>query len=416
LRPRNPRLENAALDEIATWVGSFTPNISLDPPDVVLLEVAASLRLFGGTASLLNRITAGCDALGYRATTACAPTPLAARLLARAGVSAVIRTPGEIEAALAPLPIGLIDCAPQARETLAAIGAKTLGDCLRLPRAGLARRCGTGLIAALDAALGRTADPRRWFVPPPHFSARLEPLSPVEHTEAVLFAASRLLAGLEGFLTARHAGIERYRLRLEHERHPATLLTLCLAGADHDAGRFLAVLRERLARLTLKSPVSALAIEADDFRPLAPASRSLFADATEQRASCAQLLERLRARLGHDAISGVRAVAAHRPDLAWDKVEPGTRQQLEPLCAARPFWLLDPPQPIPSPSPPDRPGDGPAPACTLLVGPERIESGWWDGRDAARDYFIARGGSDELLWLFHERRPPHGWFVHGLFA
>lgn len=416
LRPRNPQLEHTALEELAAWAGRFTPNLSLDVPDTVLLEVAASLRLFGGAAALLRRVAAGCDALGYRAVSACAPTPLAARLLARAGIPAILQAPGDVEAALAPLPLALLDCAPQARETLAAIGAKTLGDCLRLPRAGLAQRCGTGLIGALDAALGRVADPRRWFVPPPTFSSRIEPLTPVEHTEAVLFAARRLLAGLEGFLVARQAGIERYRLRLEHEQQPATLLTLSLAGVGQEAGRFLAILRERLARLELRAAVSAIGVEADDIRPLAPANRSLFADAQEQRSSCTQLVERLRARLGDDAISGVRAVAAHRPEFAWDKAEPGTRQQLEPSCSARPFWLLDPPQPIPSPSSPDRPEARAAPACTLLSGPERIESGWWDGGDAARDYFVARGNGGELLWLFHERRPPHGWYVHGLFG
>ena len=414
LRPRLLRLECAALEEIATWAGRLTPNISLDAADGVLLEVAASLRLFGGAHQLLRRVAAGCDALGYHVTTACAPTPLAARLLARAGGHAVIREPHELEAALAPLPLTLLDCAPQVQETLAAIGAKTFGDCLRLPRAGLAQRCGSSLVAALDAALGRIADPRRWFVAPQTFSARLEPLTPVEHTEAVLFAARRLLAGLEGFLAARHAGIARFHLHLTHERIPATLLTLSLAGTSHDAARCLTVLRERLATLVLKAPVAAIGIEADDIRPLAPLSRTLFGDAAEQRAACAQLIERLRARLGHDAISGVRAVAAHRPEFAWDTAEPGARQQLESVCATRPFWLLDPPQSI-SPPAQDAAARNTEP-YTLLSGPERIESGWWDGRDATRDYFVANGADGELLWLFRERRPPHGWYVHGLFA
>jgi protein ImuB len=49
----------------------------------------------------------------------------------------------------------------------------------------------------------------------------------------------------------------------------------------------------------------------------------------------------------------------------------------------------------------------------LLAGPERIESGWWDGDDAKRDYFIARSEESSLLWVY---RDEEGWFVHGLFA
>ena len=55
---------------------------------------------------------------------------------------------------------------------------------------------------------------------------------------------------------------------------------------------------------------------------------------------------------------------------------------------------------------------------TLLAGPERIESGWWDGAEARRDYFIARTGESSLAWIYRERGPEPGgsWFLHGLFA
>jgi len=56
--------------------------------------------------------------------------------------------------------------------------------------------------------------------------------------------------------------------------------------------------------------------------------------------------------------------------------------------------------------------DGP---LTLLAGPERIESGWWDEDDIARDYFVARTSTDSLIWIYRERAGG-GWYLHGLFA
>ena len=49
-----------------------------------------------------------------------------------------------------------------------------------------------------------------------------------------------------------------------------------------------------------------------------------------------------------------------------------------------------------------------------LAGPERIESGWWDGDEASRDYFVARlpDGSARL----DLSRGTGDWFLHGLFA
>ena len=52
----------------------------------------------------------------------------------------------------------------------------------------------------------------------------------------------------------------------------------------------------------------------------------------------------------------------------------------------RPFWLLPAPEPLAEiGAAPHRGGP-----LKLLAGPERIESGWWDGSDVARDYFVAR--------------------------
>jgi len=61
----------------------------------------------------------------------------------------------------------------------------------------------------------------------------------------------------------------------------------------------------------------------------------------------------------------------------------------------------------------------------LEQGPERIESGWWDGRGVARDYYVARHVAHQCrgahlshgakLWIFQERQSKR-WFLHGMFA
>jgi len=52
----------------------------------------------------------------------------------------------------------------------------------------------------------------------------------------------------------------------------------------------------------------------------------------------------------------------------------------------------------------------------LLTRAERIEGGWWDGADIARDYFVARNPRGESYWIFRELRGERAWFVHGVFA
>ena len=61
-------------------------------------------------------------------------------------------------------------------------------------------------------------------------------------------------------------------------------------------------------------------------------------------------------------------------------------------------------------------------ALHLLVGPERIESGWWDGGLAERDYFVAQTAEGALLWLYRARvagEPRSNarcWYLQGRFA
>jgi protein ImuB len=412
IRRREPRAEDEALREIAAWLLQFAPGVSLDPPACVLIEASASLRLFGGPESLMRRLERGCRELGFLAEIAGAPTPLAARWLARGSRRNLILEPEKLVEVLGGLPLGLTDADPQTLELLFAIGAVTLEDCLRLPRAGLARRSAAPLLTALDRALGRQPDPRPRFPPPQRYAARIELPLPAAEAETLLFAARRLFVGLAAWLAARQAGIERYTLHLEHDSREPTDLIVTLGTASRDEARFALLVREHLARLGLECPVTAVALEAIEPAPLAGEPAELFGDARREAEAPPLLIERLRARLGAGAVTGLRSLPDHRPERAWCAAEPGSAQPARGLAAPRPLWLLREPRPL------ETRDDTPCwhRPLKLLAGPERIESGWWDDAEACRDYFVAAGPGEELLWVFRELSPPHGWYVHGIFA
>ena len=50
----------------------------------------------------------------------------------------------------------------------------------------------------------------------------------------------------------------------------------------------------------------------------------------------------------------------------------------------------------------------------LLAGPERIESGWWDGADVRRDYHTIEW-HNARAWVFREHASGR-WYLHGWFA
>ena len=86
---------------------------------------------------------------------------------------------------------------------------------------------------------------------------------------------------------------------------------------------------------------------------------------------------------------------------------------VEAPLAPRPLWMLADPQRLQ-----DRDGapwhDGSP--LDLASGPERIETGWWDGRDVRRDYYVAAARSGVRLWVYRERAREGGWWLHGVFG
>jgi len=407
--PRDPAAETEALLGVAGWAAQFTPGVALEFPDAVLLDAAGSLKLFGGLAPLLERLRRGLTEMGWSAELAGAPTPRGAFWLVLAGKSRFIGSTAEIEPALAALPVAVLRDG-ETLEALEAVGVRTLGEFLALPREGVARRFGRRLLDELDRALGRLPDPRNLFVPPARFRAAIELPAEVVQAEALLFAAKRLIVQLAGFLAARSGGAQRLVFRLRHRDRAATEVAIGLVAPSRDAEHFTLLARERFSALALGQPVREIALEVDEVAPLAGRNLGLLLEQGKPQGDWERLIERLRARLGSEAVRGIAVWSEHRPERASAAADPGARQmQLE--FGERPMWLLDRPKPLEEIG--ERPHhEGP---LELLAGPERIESGWWDGGDVARDYFIARMQNTALVWIYRERGGG-GWYLHGLFA
>ncbi|HXN16576.1 MAG TPA: DNA polymerase Y family protein [Usitatibacter sp.] len=424
---RNANAEREALERLAAWAGQFTPMVSLDGQSLVL-EVEASLRLFSGHARLTAAIRRGVRDLGFQATLGIAPTPLAARLFARAEarglrVRACLALP-ELRERLEDLPLFLLDWPEKTLARLTDLGVLRLRDVLTLPAEGIARRFGPEIVSDLDRLLGVRADPRLPYAPPARFRSRLELPAEAEGLEALLFPLRRLLLEFEGYARGRGAGVQRLLLSLSHARKARTHLELEFAAAEREADFILAIAREKLGRLSLPAATYALELSAEALLAYGPRSGTWLPGAREQALDCDRLLERLTARLGRDRVFGIALSNDHRPERHWQKSgehlglaarnTPGQRPSLAIAKAegARPAWLLHRPQRLISPNgEPSLQG-----ALNLFLGPERIEAGWWDGEAVSRDYYVAANARGETFWIYREHRDPSAWYLHGVFA
>jgi len=423
---RSPSLERNCLEALAAWAETLTSMVSVEAPDSVLLEVAGSLKLFGSLDSIKAKLQAEL-ARRHRDFRFCvAPTATAALWLARAANADVLQW-RQLAGSLAALPLAVTRWPAEVQALLHDLGLRTLGDCARLPRDGFARRVGRSYLLELDRAFGRCVDLRAGFKAPQAWSSVVDLGEESVDSEIFIEAVEQLLDELCAELGRRQAEIASLDLTFEHLHRPPTVERFDLREPTHDRDRLLHLIEDRLERSALPVPAIALRMESGVFRPLEHTGADLFeAKPHDERAEA--LLERLQERFGSAAVYGLCAVAEHRPERAWAKSPearaqaraeqrreqlptragmPAVEQRREqlPKKEARPLWLLQKPVAI----------EARKDSLKLVSGPERIESGWWDEQDVARDYYMAKNGQGQRLWVFLDHRT-RSWFLHGLFG
>jgi protein ImuB len=410
------------LPALSLHAQQFTSCVSLAEPNALLLEVQGSLRLFGPLVRLRELLDARWQALGIRAQSAIAPSTLAALWCARAGETLCSDDAATLTGRLLALPLICTAWDEERLQTLRSMGIQRLGDLLRLPRAGLARRLGPQAVRDLDIAVGKQPEPRRAFMPRERFRERLDFETEIEHVAYLERALQPVLERCARFLRRRQAGVQSLALRLRHRVRQPTALRVGFASVTGEQPRLAEVLAQRLGRLELPAAVRAIELHSGTLQPLSAISLDAFGGGG--RDTALQLIERLRARLGEQAVYGVTTQREHRPEASWRRVQqlsltaPSARggvPSLETLpsleAMPRPVWLLAEPVLLSRREVDElrlESDDG-------RRDPERIETGWWDGKGVARDYYRIRPAHGARLWVFQERYTK-SWYLHGMFA
>ncbi len=416
------------LHGLAVWALQFAPRVAI-VDEAVVMEVEASLRLFGGKRALQERVRSEGAELGV-AIASWAPTALGALAFARGGVENGFARP--LEEGLDKLPMEVLSAVEPHRPTLARLGCKTLGDIRRLPRGGVSRRFDKHLLSALDQAYGLKPEVFEWQTLPETFSARLELMFRVEQAEALMFGARRLLLQMCGWLAARHAGTAAFALKWAHDSMRSKTagvggeLTIRTGAFTRNIDHLSRLLNENLAKTVLLAPVGELTLVAVDVEPLEELSASLLPDTVRQGESLREVLERIAARLGPEKVVRPVMTEDHRIEWAqfWQPAAEKLPRATSTIDVPQPSWVLPEPLRL-AVNRQHRPlYQG---TLQMLAGPHRVEGGWWhrveeEGGEAtkqvARDYWVALSEHAGVLWVYQERLADNdtAWFLHGIFA
>ncbi len=424
------------IGNLVRWCDRYTPVIAQDPPNGLMLEISGSTHLFGGEKPLMDDAITRLARMGLTAFATIAGTTRAARALGRFRATGTIAPPGAERDHVASLPVEALEADEKVSLALRRAGLKTIADLASRPRKPLAARFGEDLTLRLAEVLGEIDRPLVPHRPPPVFSAECRFADPIGLADDIDGALSGLAHELcEGlsrldrggrafevtFFRADGAVRQIEVLSGQPLRAPKTLLRLISMRLDALPDPLDPGFGFDMIRIAVLDDDAASAVQP-----------GLDGDNGHER-SVIDLIDRLAARFGSDAVNRFVAKGSHLPERAALAVPAlGAQTGSWPEMGTkppRPLFLLSPAEPIEAMA--AEVPDGPPKRFrwrgvlydTLYVeGPERIAPEWWRAaKDVkSRDYFRVEDGEGHRFWLFryglygHEREPVR-WFMHGLF-
>jgi protein ImuB len=476
----NAQLDAAFLTVLRRWAGKFSPWVSEEPPESLIVDLTGCAHLFGGEAALIDVVAADCADLGLTMRAGVADTVGAAWALARfAGQGAAesartgddisqearatrsraarrrhwerggpapatvspgnesgrIAPPGQTHGVLAPLPVAALRLDGDTIAMLTRLGLRQVGDLAGQPRAALARRFGRALVRRLDQALGVEPEPVSPARAPLSFATRLTLPEPIGLGEDILAALDRLLPPLSEKLRAAGRGARRMRMECHRADHTMQWIEVGLARPSADPDRIRPLLAMKVDEIDPGFGVDRVRVVAVVTEPVHARQHRGHAEAAadgagrmQQSTGLDDLLGRIGARVGLETITRLHPADSHIPEktakvLAAVWSEPAADWPRPPAPRPMELWR---PEIVAAPENPALPATfrwrGREFETRAASGPERIAPEWWlddpDWRSGVRDYWRVTTASGDRLWLYyaHGATMSPGWFCQGSFG
>ncbi|SEG40037.1 Y-family DNA polymerase [Vibrio hangzhouensis] len=404
VHPYDEKVEVNRLHDIAQWLYMVTSDICLCPPNGLLLKVTNMLSLYDGIDNYWSALHSHLAFLGMQTCYSTGVSPFSAMLMAKQGKNWIEPDLATLKQAMLPYSLGCTELALKQVEKLQRVGIQTLDDLLALPLPEVAKRFDIDLVNYVGRLTGQFKHPVEFYHPPEQFRQYLELLFDIENIDWLQKPLTRLFRQLELFLKLRDKVAFELQLTLHQRDHDDQAICFHSAQGDYLADKWQTLSKLTLENVQLDGPVNGLTLCVLRSAETQVNEHDLFRG-VKGRQSALDLISTLQAKLGSQSVTSLKLTDDPRPELATQPMRPVADVDIEAtpslLKKLRPTLLYPTPHPLEQ-------------KVRVILGPERIVSGWWDGHPVKRDYYVARTPQGQWLWIF--RTEEKQWFVHGLFS
>jgi len=422
-----PGKEAKLLKQLGLWCIRYTPIVSVDMPNGLILDISGCSHLWGGEREYLKEIVNKLRTSGYDVRAAIADTIGAAWAVARFGKTTPIVENGAQIPALLDLPPAALRLEPDVLEKLKKLGFHTIKSFMQIPRTVLRRRFGEGLLLRLAQALGLENEYLIPLVPPVPYTERLPCLEPIKTAGAIEMAIQQLLEGLCARLQTEGKGVRKATLKCYRIDGKMVQVGISTNRGSYSVSHLFKLLALQVSKIEPALGIELFLLEAPKVEDIDTVQEKLWAgNPGLQDTALAELLDRIATKVGPERIRRYLPAEHYWPERSVKQAAslseiPATQW---PSGKPRPLRLLRRPEPVevmallPDYPPKVFTYKGRRHIVEKADGPERIEQEWWLRQGEHRDYYAVEDAEGGRYWLFrsgHYDTAPE-WYLHGFFA
>lgn len=421
-----PDITNDRLTRLVEWCDGYSPLVSQDGCNGIILDITGCAHLFGGEASLLLDLQRRLQRMGIESHAAIADTWGAAWALARYGNRFIVH--GEsIVAALDPLSVEALRLPDEIVLELRRFGLVTIGSVRKIPRQSLSVRFGSTLLWRLDQTFHQAEDPLTPWRPPAAYRASRILAEPISTVSSVEYVLRRLLQEICLRLEKNHLGSRRMDLACYRVDGTVDRCEVRTSKPNRSSPHLMRLFSGRLEKLWADFGFEAFVLSVSDAEALHPAQLSLsLSEVAQNQELFDELVDPLGMRFGFNEVNRIRVRESFLPEHAVEfraATAPRRTSAEWPAYRVRPIRLIDPPMPIqismliPGGSPIQFLIGQQKHRIVRLEGPERLTAEWWRERGSrwnTRDYYRIEDDKGFRFWIFCDSSKH--WFLHGHFA
>lgn len=422
----DPLQPEKLLTALAEWCIRFTPVVSVDVSDSLLLDANGCTHLWGGESGYIADIQKRLADFGYTTRIGVADTIGCAWAVSRFGAGPPIVEPNGQVKAIERLPPAALRVEPAMCTKLAKLGLKTIGSFMRMPSASLRRRFGQQLLQRLDQAIGSAIEFVSPIEPISPYQERLPSLEPIRTAVGIEIAIKELLENLCERLSRESKGLRKCELRCYRIDGEIQKIEIGTTRPSRNVKHLFKLFELRIPEIEPDLGIELFVMEVRTVEELLSTQDALWAVSGANEAALAELLDRLEGKTGEGSIHRYLPAEHYWPERSFKEAHSLSDK---PTTA----WRIDLPRPLHLIAVPERidvsvllPDYPPLlfihkkqrHTVVKADGPERIEQEWWLQSGEYRDYYCVEDETGARYWLFRSgdyRSETVQWFLHGYF-